>query len=111
MLLCLILRRRYAEFLFKCIAEVVRITVADRFGDHIGFFIFIEQHMHCPVHTDIREVVDKGLSRFPLENGREVRRTDTEKITNALDAQVLIAVMLMHIRLCLRHKGTRAVAA
>ena len=67
--------------------------------------------MDRPIHTDIREVVDEGLSRFPLEDGREVRRTDAEEITDALDAQVLIAVMLMHIGLCLRHEGSCAVAA
>ena len=67
--------------------------------------------MDGPIHTDIRKVIDEGLARFTLEDGREIRRTDAEKITDVLDTQILIAVMLVHIRLCLRYEGTRAVAA
>ena len=65
--------RGNTEFLFEYIAEVVRILISHFFCDLIAFFIGVQHHFFCPVHSVIGKIGDKGLTGLLFKDGRKVR--------------------------------------
>ena len=65
--------RRNTELLFEYITEIVGILISHFFCDLIAFFIGVQHHFFCPVHSVIGKIGDEGLTCFLFKNGRKVR--------------------------------------
>ena len=93
--------RGNTEFLFEYIAEVVRILISHFFCDLIAFFIGVQHHFFCPVHSVIGKIGDEGLTGFLFKNGRKVRIGYTKICTYIIQREIRLHISVFYDVLCI----------